>query len=99
MGWHSHALRVAYLTAPDRVAADIRAQAPSKRHRAATLFDRVRNGVSFGVLKLRREGDLCLSFRKSFDRCDLALTQDELYLFMREGKGNLPIRLQLSLRE
>ncbi len=75
---------------------------PTSRRRSAvrvpnSLYDRLKRGVSMGVLKLRREGDLCLSFRKTFSRCDLALTEDRLILFNRRSNGRLPMRIQLGL--
>ncbi|MCL6284554.1 hypothetical protein M3P21_13545 [Ruegeria sp. 2012CJ41-6] len=62
-----------------------------------TFYDRLKGGLSMGVFKLRREGDLCLSFRKTFSRCDLALTEDRLILFNRRSNGRLPMRIQLGL--
>ncbi|WP_372580005.1 hypothetical protein [Ruegeria hyattellae] len=50
-----------------------------------------------GMLKLRREGDLCLSFRKTFSRCDLALTEDRLILFNRRSNGRLPVQIELGI--
>ncbi|MFA3920266.1 hypothetical protein AB1E33_25360 [Ruegeria sp. 2012CJ15-1] len=62
-----------------------------------SLYDRVKDGISMGMLKLRREGDLCLSFRKTFSRCDLALTEDRLILFNRRSNGRLPVQIELGI--
>lgn len=69
-----------------------------RRTEPVSLMDSVSDGVSMGVVKLRRGGDLCVDFRKAFRNCVLAVTRTELLVFRREAGRRLPITMQMGIR-
>lgn len=65
---------------------------------SSELRDRFGVGLTFGMMQLRWRGELCVSLRKQFDRCDLTIEHDQVLVFSRERKGPFPVRIQFGLR-
>ncbi|GAA6194224.1 hypothetical protein NBRC116597_41450 [Phaeobacter sp. NW0010-22] len=65
---------------------------------SSELRERFGVGLTFGMMQLRWRGELCVSLRKQFDRCDLTIEHDQVLVFARERKGTFPIRIQFGLR-
>lgn len=64
----------------------------------SALRDRLGGGLTMGVMRLRWRGELCVSLRKRFDRCDLLVERDQVMLFLREGTGRMRMKFHFGIR-
>ncbi|MFC3613894.1 hypothetical protein ACFORG_09010 [Lutimaribacter marinistellae] len=70
----------------------------TRERQTLAMPDVIGDGIKVGMMKLRRNGDLCISFRRHFRRCDMMVGDSELLVYVREHNLKTPVRIQLGIR-